>query len=206
MSGGQVTGYIGKVFTKTGSSSKGPWALDNILMKDDQGNDIGWFGNGLRKQADVAPAFKEGDYVSFHWEENDKGYKNVKGEVEVKTPPAPAAAPVGASVAPAANTNHGMNYGNARNCAIQLVEVLLANDALPITKTQSAANRAVRYEEVMAAVDKLTVKFFNDGATYRLLETVADEGVVDTSGDGDLPDADDMNPEPTAEGGEHEPL
>lgn len=77
---------------------------------------------------------------------------------------------------------------HSQEMAIALVSVLLANDALPISATKSKAGEAKRFDEIVAAVDKLTVKFHNDVATGRLLSVVADMGVVSTKADAPLPE------------------
>jgi hypothetical protein len=200
MSNGTVTGYIGKVFTRPGIGPRGPYASDNILLKSAEGEDIGWFGVGFRKNVNVAPNISEGQHVTFKFQEDQKGFKNVDGPIEtvaepVAQPATAAAAPAGK---PAMNSNPGMNYGNARTTAAAVVKTLLEHDALPITKTAGKANQAVRYETVIAAIDKLTVKYYFDGDAYRLLDLLPDEGLVDVSGDGALPDADPAAP-PTAE-------
>lgn len=84
----------------------------------------------------------------------------------------------------------------ARTAALETVALLLGNNALPLTKAANKAGEAARYDEIMAALDKITVRFYHDTTTGRLLESVADEGKkkAPASAD-DLPDGDEGAPE-----------
>ncbi len=188
-------GYIKKVFTREGQGKRGPWALDNFLIADENGEDIGWFGNGFREDASVPPKAVEGDYISFDWEQDGKFQNIVKGTAVIKKDraPAPAAAESGAAPAvPAAaskgSTQQNIHYQNSRTAAIEVVGMLLANDGLPITTNKAKAGQPKRYDEITAAVNKLTVQFYNDLESFRLFDSVADAGIVDTSADGELPE------------------
>lgn len=70
---------------------------------------------------------------------------------------------------------------------LRAAALLLEHDGIPMTKASNKAGEAKRFEEIVAVIDKLTVKFYRDAETGRLLETVADMGVVDTSADGPIP-------------------
>lgn len=78
---------------------------------------------------------------------------------------------------------------HSQEMALRAISVLLEHDGLPLTKASNKAGEAKRFDEIVAAIDKLTVKYYRDAETGRLLETVADMGVVDTSADGPIPDA-----------------
>lgn len=152
---------------------------------------------------------KAGDYVEFEAEpKDDKAMTAVKGTArKPKNAPAKPAAPAQSSgggykgkggggykprepVKSAIFGNIGQNsteddikrisLASARTAAIELVSVLLANDGLVTSAAATKAGQASRYEEIVAAVDKLTVKYFFDSATGRLLESVADEGTKAT--------------------------
>lgn len=69
-----------------------------------------------------------------------------------------------------------ISYSNARSAALEAVDILLRNDALPMSAAKTKAGQASRFEEVTAAIDKLTVEYFYDNATGRKLTTVADAG------------------------------
>lgn len=187
-------GFIKKMVTREGSGKRGPWALDNILVADAGGEELGWFGLGFRNDVSVAPKCVEGDYLRFEWEP-DGQYKNVvKGSArKVKDAPEQQATPT--STAPAAavtsavgSTQQNIHYQNSRTAAIELVGLLLEHKALPMTGATTKAGTAARFEEITAAVDKQTVQFYNDLETFRLFETVADAGEIDTGADGQLPD------------------
>lgn len=201
-------GFIKKVYEKKGSGGKGAWALDNLLIVDENGEDIGWFGLGFRDDASVPPKCKEGDYVTFDWEA-DGDYKNiVKGSAVIKKDAPKQQAPTaGAGIGPAipsggGSTQQNIHYQNSRTAAIELTGLLLDNDALPKTNAKTAAGVSKRYDEITATVNKLTVQFFNDLESFRLFDTVADAGIVDTSADGQLPESAEV---PTNEDGD-EPL
>ena len=191
----KAEGFITKVFTKEGGSGKRAWALDNVLLSDADGEELGWFGLGFRDDVDVAPKCKEGDYIVFEWEEDGKYRNVVKGTAKIRAAdkaPARKQSTVSPGSAGSASSSQGtqqnIHYQNSRTAAIELVSVLLDSDALSITAAKTKAGQAKRFDEIVAAVDKLTVKYFNDLETFRLFETVSDFGVVDTSADGDLPD------------------
>ncbi len=199
----KAEGFVQKIFTKDdGGKAKRPWKLDNVLIADTSGEEIGWFGLGFRDDVSVAPKCVEGDYITFEWEA-DGQYKNiVKGTARIKKDaPAPAQSTVSAPSGGSSNsTQQNIHYQNSRTAAIEMVRVLLENNGLSITGTTSKAAQAKRYDEITAAVDKLTVQFYNDLDTFRLFETVDDAGAIDTSADGELPDQD----EPAADTGDGE--
>lgn len=76
---------------------------------------------------------------------------------------------------------------HSQEMAIAAVSVLLTHDGLPMSKAQTAAGIAKRYEEVMAMIDKLTRKFYDDVVTGQLLKVVAPE-IISTEPDAPLPD------------------
>ena len=204
----KVEGFIGKIFTKTGGSGKRAWALDNFLIQDPDGEDIGWYGNGFRDDPKVAPKCSEGDYIIFEWEQ-DGDYQNiVKGSARIRAPEKAPERKQKATTASSGDqsTQQNIHYQNSRTAAIELVAVLLNSDALPVTGAKTKAGQAKRFDEINAAVDQITVRFFNDLESFRLFDTVADTGEVDTSPDGDLPaDSADEPAAPAADDGD-EPL
>ena len=177
---------------KEGQGKRGKWALDNLLIEQPDGEEV-WYGLGFRDDANVPPKCAEGDYVTFEWEQ-DGNFKNiVKGSAKIKKQESAPASSAGSSApAPATSggsTQQNIHYQNSRRAAIELVGVLLENDALPHSSTKTKAGQALAFEEIVASVNKLTVQFFNDLESFRLFETVADAGEIDTGADGDLPDA-----------------
>jgi hypothetical protein len=176
-----IQGFIDRINTKTGMGKKGEWTLYSILVKDK------WYSAGF----DPLPV-KEGHYAEFETETNDKGYENVKaGTLRSAVPPKKeqAFAPKSSEKA-SSSTNQdvispvqaSIAYQNARGNALALVELLLEHDGLPITGAAAKSAQAKRYEEIKAFVDKLTVEFFNDTVSLRLLQSVVDAGAEQEAG------------------------
>lgn len=177
-----LTGFVKEIKSRNGVSAKGkPWTMYTLALTDANGADAGFHSAGF----DV-PVCKQGDYVQFENNVNAKGYSDVvKGTIKVAAnPPARAAAPVSkpaanGAVAPAPSlVQSQIQYQNARSAAIALVEVLLGHKALVVSAAATKAGEAKRYEEIVAAVDTLTVKNYFDCETLRLLESVDDVGDV----------------------------
>lgn len=76
---------------------------------------------------------------------------------------------------------------HSQEMAISAVNVLLTHDGLPMSKAQTAAGIAKRYDEIIAMFDKLTRKFYDDVVTGELLTRVAPE-IVSTEPDAPLPE------------------
>lgn len=167
-------GFIAKVNSKAGKSASGrPYTLWSIKLENEDGTEQEkWLSAGFEQ-----PEASEGDYVEVTAEENAKGYLNIKSIKQLKNAPAKVA-PAGAksSGGHVSTTQTSIHYQSARNAAISVLEVLVAKDALPISAAKTKAGEAARYEEIMALVDKLTVRYFMDAETHRILESVADEG------------------------------
>lgn len=161
------TGFIAKIGIKTGTSKRGAWKLYSIKI---DGQDE-WISAGFD-----APPCKEGDYVSIEAEQNDKGYWDAKSIKQVKNAPAKEAAAVSGPALAKTSTQTSIHYQSARKDAIALIELLLTHKALPMSASATAAGTAKRYEEITALIDKLTVRYFNDAETHRILEDVTDEG------------------------------
>lgn len=191
-------GFVSKISAKPGKSKKPPYRgytqYSFRVEKDDGVEYEDWFSFGFN-----SPPFVEGDYIQFETEEKN-GYTVVKegsGSI-VKNPPARHTAKAAGSTkageavqgdqgnANAADRQTQIVMQHSQEMAIRLVQVLLANDALPISSAATKAGEAKRYAEVMDFVDKLTVKSYNDVVTARLLTTVADTFTV-TKADGPIP-------------------
>lgn len=211
---GQAEGFVTKIFTKSGNSPRGKWVADSFKIADAEGNEDSFFYQmGFREKGklDVPPAFVEGDYIRFQYEDKDATARSYKPGTGVKVGNAPARPQQSATSSQGASTGaagHGtqqnIHYQNSRTAAIELVDVLLSHNALPITGAKTKAGEAARYEEIVDSVNKLTVQFFNDLETFRLFETVSDAGVVDTSADEELPE--DEEPEVTVTEDGDEPI
>lgn len=201
----QTRGVISKMFVKQGSGRYGPWVADSLKIAVNGVEDPYYYRLGFREKEalDKAPPFSEGDVIEFSYKDVDeksreiiKGTGRVLGKGSHSEPPVQAAAPAATS---SNSTQQNIHYQNSRTAAIELVGILLANDGLSISGNKQKAGQAMRFDEITAAVDKLTVKFFNDLETFRLFDTVQDFGEVDTSADAELPED-----EPVDEGLEDE--
>jgi hypothetical protein len=182
-------GYVAKALRKEGTQRNGKaWFKFNVKLALDSGQESPWISFPFNKSI----PFAEGQYVSFDAVADEKGYFNVvEGTGAILTPPAAAAAPAAAAndaakgTAPTAyqeaqaQKDVRISFQAARNSAIEVVGLLLANDALPLLGTKGKAAEAKRFEEVLDIVNKLTVQFHNDAQTLRLLESVADAGSID---------------------------
>lgn len=190
-------GFISKInsVTRKKKSGNGTYTLHSLRLVDKDGNEVdGWFNNGF----DPIEA-KQGDYVKFEAAKSDYGQNNydiAKGSLKVsKNPPAaPAEALNDGPAKPKSGGGGGgsqsrnIHYQNSRTAALGAVGLLLEHGGLQLPATQSKAGAANRYELIVGAIDKLTVKYFNDLESFRLLETVADTFEF-PQGDGDLPDS-----------------
>jgi len=193
---GKTEGFVTKIFTKSGNSARGKWVADSFKIADAEGNEDSFFyqmGFRAKGKLDVPPAFVEGDFIRFEYDDKDDSARTYKAGTGVKVGNAPERAAPAQSAAPApgtgGNTQQNIHYQNSRTAAIETVGLLLNNNALPVTGAKTKAGEAARYDEIVEAVNKLTVQFFNDLESFRLFETVSDAGVVDTSADEELPDA-----------------
>jgi len=170
------TGFISKIAIKEGRGSRGPWKLYSGRVEKEDGVEYDdWISFGFDK-----PNVKEGDYVKIETQADAKGYQKVQSIEILKNPPK---APASSQAAPSSTNSNvrqdSIIYQSSRKDAIAVLELLVSQDALPLTRAKEKAGQAKRYEEIMALVDKLTVRYFNDVASLRILDTVADEGAND---------------------------
>jgi hypothetical protein len=186
---------LAKVVTSRAVGNRG--TAYNVKLDDEALGEV-WVGLGFEK-----PPFNKGDLIEFEAEKNDAGYwQMVRGTGRLKPPPKAEREPA-PSAQQQQNTNKEAFRGgyndpakqmsivlqHSQEMAVRAVTVLLANEALPLTKGASKANEAQRFDQVLGYVDKLTVKFYHDATTDRLLTSVADMGVVNTAPDAPLPDS-----------------
>jgi hypothetical protein len=204
----EFVGFVVKISERSGKGSRPPyrpWTAYSCKLEREDGSEYeGWLSLGFDP-----PPFKEGDYVKMSGDKDDKGYLKIDpNSIQVKkNPPARAKKGDGNYSATSSRTGSGetgarkggVDWNSAVARATDVVAVLLANDALPISSTKTKAGQASRYEEVIAFVDKLSVKFYNDNQTMRLLETVSDT-VTNSKPDGELPEADEGQTDTTEEG------
>jgi hypothetical protein len=176
-----IQGYVKKVNTKDGKGKRGPWVLYSCIIEQDDGTESGWISCGFDK-----PPFAEGSYISLETSK-DGNYTNlVPGSVKQLDPPkrAPASTPVAPTSSAAAperkgayvDRNDSIVYQSSRKDAIALVSLLLEHDALPLSTATAKSGIAKRFDEVTAFVDKLTVQYYGDVQTGRVLVKVVDAG------------------------------
>jgi len=183
-------GFVTQIGEKSGRSSKGkPWTAYSAKIEKDDGTEYDkWVSFGFDK-----PDIKKGDYVKITTEANDRGYEQATEVKKLKNAPARAgnsAGPSGGNGSAPSTTQKSIHYQNSRNLAATVLGILNDKDALPLSATKGKAGEVKRYEEIMALIDKLTVRFFYDAETLRILETVVDEGKAAVVNE-DLPDDED---------------
>lgn len=205
-------GFINKLNVKEGRNKRGPWTSWSAKIENPEGVEYDqWVSLGFKN-----PNVKEGDYIQLQAQEENGRMSLIEGSLKgpKKNPPArggqkskassPKSGPKNSSAstsdsssqdsAPATGVSNAekdarISFQSARNAAIELVGLLLLNKALPVTAADTKAGQAKRFDEITAAVEKLTVEFFIDSNTQRLLERVADAGEVkaDSKSKSDLP-------------------
>jgi hypothetical protein len=167
-------GFLKKLNTKTGSGRKGPWTLySGKIAKADGSEYDEWVSFGFNK-----PNAVEGGYYIIETEKDSKGYEKVTSVTEAKAPAAAQAAQSSGGGGGNAKSD-SIHYQNARGNALLFVELAVKLDALPFIQTTGKAGQAKRFDELQALVDKLTVQFFHDTDTLRLLDSVEDAGAED---------------------------
>jgi hypothetical protein len=181
-------GFIVKVSYKEGEGKRGKWRLYSAKMEKEDGTEYdSWISFGFDK-----PDIKEGDYVKITTEKDAKGYEKATKIEQLKNAPAkggntPAQGTSPNVEAPSGTRQVSIEYQSSRKDAIEMLRCLIQMDALPITSAKTKAGEAKRYEELMALVDKLTVRYYNDVKSQRIFDSVADEGAVENEV-GQLPD------------------
>jgi hypothetical protein len=193
-----IKGFVKKIGMRAGTGRSGPYTAYSLRVELENGTEFdGWIGLGYK-----APAFKEGDYGKFEVGKNDKGYWTLANFTPVKNAPKPAAAAQGGNNGFVSGEvrQSAIHYQSSRAHAIDTVELLHKLDALPLSSAKTKAGEAKRYEEVMSLVDKITVQYYYDCETHRLLKTVVDAG-ANVKDVGKLPDdAEDEDPAPGDDG------
>lgn len=197
----KLQGFVAILNVKDGKSKKPPYkaySMYSIRLELEDGTEYpAWISLGFD-----APPFQQGDYIAIEVEEVNGRTQFVKGTgSKPKNPPARKAktvtTPSGTTSASVEGFNRQTNpidaermtYANSRDAAVTVVSLLLTHKALPISKADTGAGTAQRFEEITAAIDKLTVQYTRDALTQRLFAVVADagEGRVDTKADGPIP-------------------
>ena len=173
-------GYLKKLATKTGSGKRGPWTAYSGKMEKADGTEYQeWISFGFDK-----PNVQEGGYYKITTDKDAKGYEKVS-KIEAAEPPKKAhqAATQAVRGTPTSSTQEFIHYQSARSNALAFVELAVKLDALPLIQTKGKAGEAKRFDEIQALVDKLTVQFFYDTNTLRLLSSVEDAGAAEAAKD-----------------------
>lgn len=140
------------------------------------------------------PEFDKGSYVTITTKQ-DGQYEKIDSIVAASRPAvqtagrAPVSAAAGDGGSDGADRQTQIVLQHSQEMAVREVALLLTHNALPLSKAESKGGQAKRYEEIVKAVEKLTVQRYFDVVSGRLLDTVADAGQVDVSADGQLPAA-----------------
>lgn len=193
-------GFIKKLNSKPGTTKAGkPWIAYSVKLETKDGDEIGqWFRLGFNK-----PDASEGDYVKLICSEVNDKFATVESIKVSANPPERKRQAATSSTGSTGGSGYNSDeqradraYHAARGTAVDLISVLLEHKALPVSAAQTKAGSAKRYEEIVAAVDKLTVKYFRDefpefDGNFRLLGLVDDAGSIVTDPPADVPDRDD---------------
>lgn len=174
-----ILGYVKKLTSKDGKSKKPPykpWTLYSMIMENQDGSESGWISIGFDR-----PSFTEGQWANYETEATERGL-NLKAFEKAEAPKTPVAVP--STNAPARSSAHvdrndSIVYQSSRKDAIAAIGLLLEHNGLPMSASAAKAGQAARYEEITAMIDKLTVQYFRDVQTGRVLESVVDAGAED---------------------------
>ena len=214
----QLQGYLRNTNTRTTNPSKKTGKTYTIYQGEIHAD------NGQKFAVEFGfdkPDVTNGDYISLDAFEERGVLKVDQSTIVRREPPKAAAAPqqpaTGGSNSGGGDSASGQSssgnyapreygyktnpedarritYAASNDRALKTLDFLVRNDALPHSKAKGKGGEAQRYQEFMAALDKLTVKFFNDAMSLRVLEVVADEGVIDTSPSSTLPEDEPKKP------------
>jgi len=198
----EVVGLVADINSKTGSGKRGPWELRNVKVELTDGS-VQWLslGFGIKdKQPNPLFQLSKGAFGAFEYtEEQSKDGKYTNKIVSTFQPreapkpvvEAPQAVKAGTSVYHERDDRIG--YQNSRTAAIETVKALLEHNAVPLSKTAGGTGVQARYEEIIELVNKLTVRYSNDLKTFRLFDSVVDDG-DSTEPDEGLPDVGEGTP------------
>jgi hypothetical protein len=169
-----IEGYLTETDAKAGTTKKGrPYTSYRGQI---QGT---WYSFGFDK-----PPVAKGDYVRAEIGDVN-GYQQILRSERIDPPtaqpPIKTMTGIGAPTPAAPATgfrdrNDSIVYQSSRKDAIALVELLIAQNALPVSEAKTKAGVSKRFEEIMALVDKITVQYYYDVNTLRNLERVQDAG------------------------------
>lgn len=201
----RLEGVVTKINQKPYQSRRGSGFVSSFALREDSGSES-WVTFGFDKE----PPFEEGDRIRVNTTEKNGYLTYVEGSGEIIPKPAPAPAvgsgnakgvSAGPSTETAATTSPAYSeraaketdrqgqivWQHSQDVAIAKIGLLLQHDGLPMSTAKTKASQAQRFAEISAAIDKETVKAYNDVLTRRVLTTVADPGVIDTSAADSIP-------------------
>jgi len=164
-----IVGRVAKIASKTGQGRRGPWtAYSGKIVLDNGAEYPNWVSFGFDR-----PSFSEGAYGEFTLVD-DGQYKKLENFKAITKPVDHASASAPRAGNFAGSRDQSIHYQSARKDALELLKLLLEKDALPLSKAANKSGVTSRYNQLLALTDKLTVQFYNDTQTMRILETVAD--------------------------------
>lgn len=180
------TGQVVKVNGKSGQGKFGPWELRSICLGGANNGDDVWVSVGFnptpKKPNPLFDFAVEGGYLKVTADEQTSkdGKKFWSAtSIERAEPPKPAvatASPAGGPAAKSITKDEYIHYQNSRTLAADVVFRLIDNKAFPLAAKEGKAGVEARYEEVLAGIDKLTVRFYHDLQTFRIFDSVDDPG------------------------------
>lgn len=205
----EFKGYVASIASKSLPSKKKAGQTFNVYSFEieDQSGELTKVDFGYD-----SPPFKEGDFIAFTATENGPYLKYDKNSGKiVKSPPFPRAAkaPAPAPVEGTAPARRNSGYEDperqrqiitqhSQEIAVRLLEMLLANNAFPMSAAKTKAGEAQRYDELLHAFRKLTAELVEDVVTTRVRDTYPVSPLAQTKADGQIP-APAPTPEPKKE-------
>ena len=172
-------GMLLKLYSKSGHGKRGKWTAYSGKFADKDGNEYeDWVSFGFAR-----PDVDEGGTYKVTCRQDGDYWKVVDSGIEVIAPPADSDAdsdndepkkgkdvPKSGTPFRTNKTQEQISYQAARNSALAFVELAIKQDALPL----GGKNKADKFKELEALVDKLTVQYAKDKETLRLFASVAD--------------------------------
>lgn len=145
-------------------------------------NDWGFYNLGLEGYkrsvgigSKFAPKCKVGDTIECALGKNDRGYdqidhktiKVVPAERVASTPVTPP--PANNSIEADADRQRAIHFQSSRKDAIAVMDIILKNGLLPLEGGEKKPKDSEKYDFIKEAIDKLTVQYFQDLETKRLM-------------------------------------
>src|SRR3990167_5779569 len=203
----KVEGFVEKIFVKEGTNARGAWQAFSIKVQKASGEvDPRFYQFGFERpkfaegdyvafEAEVkdekAAKFIEGtghkpknppSKPAPQQRQGGGGYAGKPGGGGGYKPRLPVESKLFGQIGQNSTEDdvRRISYASARTAALSAIDLLLKNDALPMSAAKTKAGQASRFDEVTAAIDKMTIEYFFDSATGRKLSTVADAGTKES--------------------------